>query len=179
MRSFLRLMLNTFSNFLSKGLLILALVISLSGVAQAKTCKENLKRVCETSDTCTWVKGYTTKKGTVIKPYCRNKGKKAGNKAATTKKATRKKATTGKASAKTSDKDSRPSKVEKKINKPAKRSSSADKTKEKAGNKRKIKAGKAKSPKKRSADKARKTADKKKLIKKVKSKKKKEKAKQK
>ncbi|HFD13072.1 MAG TPA: chromosome partitioning protein ParB [Crenotrichaceae bacterium] len=70
---------------------LIALTFSLSlltaTTATAKSaCKELSKNACGNSNSCSWTKGYTTKKGVKVSSYCRNKpGKKKAKKVKSSK----------------------------------------------------------------------------------------------
>ena len=53
----------------------LSLLLLSPGVSLAAECKGMKKSKCEKASQCTYVKGYTTKSGTKVSAYCRNKGK--------------------------------------------------------------------------------------------------------
>lgn len=53
--------------------LVLALGLSAAGTAGASDCKGMSQSQCEGDAACTWVEGYTTKKGVKVDSYCRNK----------------------------------------------------------------------------------------------------------
>ena len=116
-------------------LIILLGIFLLSGQASAKACKEMSKSACSSSDSCSWVNAYTTKKGVKVNSYCRNKAKKSSTKktANSSKKAdTSKKEKTDKKSTssdkKSSKKDKKSSsKKDKKDKKDKKSSSKKDK----------------------------------------------------
>jgi len=55
--------------------LALSLCLLSSGTTMAAECKGMKKSKCENASQCTYVKGYTTKSGTKVSAYCRNKGK--------------------------------------------------------------------------------------------------------
>jgi len=57
--------------------LLVSLIIGISGNAQAATCKGLSRASCETSTSCSWVKGYTTKSGSKVSAYCRSKSGKS------------------------------------------------------------------------------------------------------
>ncbi len=68
--------------------LLLAFLFATPALA-APACKGLSKSQCSRNDGCTWVDGYTTKKGTKVKSYCRTspgKGKKKGHAEKTAKK---------------------------------------------------------------------------------------------
>ena len=50
----------------------------------AAECKGMQKSKCEKANHCTYVKGYTTKSGTKVAPYCRNKSKQSTKSSAKT-----------------------------------------------------------------------------------------------
>ena len=52
----------------------LLLILTPHGQALAQSCKGLSQSRCGTSQDCTWVKGYVTKKGNTVKSYCRAKG---------------------------------------------------------------------------------------------------------
>jgi len=52
------------------------LIFSLPAKEAASECKGLIQTECEANSNCVWVKGYTTKKGTKVKSYCRSKPKK-------------------------------------------------------------------------------------------------------
>ena len=57
---------------------ILVVGLALAGSAAAETaCKGMSKSKCEGADACSWVNGYTTKKGVKVDSYCRNKSSKS------------------------------------------------------------------------------------------------------
>jgi hypothetical protein len=65
--------------------LLAALTVSaglmLGSVANAKSsCKELSKSSCGTTQSCSWTKGYKTKKGVKVNSYCRSKPGKKTNK---------------------------------------------------------------------------------------------------
>lgn len=52
----------------------------------AVTCKDLSKKQCESADTCSWIKSYTTKSGKTVAAYCRTKsGKKKASSSKPTK----------------------------------------------------------------------------------------------
>lgn len=70
--------------FLLKSLSLMAMAILIAGSANAASqCKGLEKPACETNDRCSWVRSYTTKKGTTVSAFCRSKpGQKESSKAA-------------------------------------------------------------------------------------------------
>ena len=58
----------------------LSLFLLSPGVSLAAECKGMQKSKCEKASQCTYVKGYTTKSGTKVSSYCRNKGKSSSQK---------------------------------------------------------------------------------------------------
>lgn len=85
------------------GLLLSSLLALSSGQAMAaKACKELSKNQCESSTSCSFVKGYTTKTGTKVSAHCRNKP--GAKKAKKDTKKTDSKASASKQKAKASDK---------------------------------------------------------------------------
>ena len=60
---------------------VLMVLLSLPSLAQAE-CKGMSKSSCEKSSQCSYVKGYTTKSGSKIAAYCRNKAKKGASSSA-------------------------------------------------------------------------------------------------
>lgn len=54
--------------------LLCVLTLSSASIAAAKSeCKGLDKQTCEDKGTCSWVKSYTTKKGTQVNAFCRKK----------------------------------------------------------------------------------------------------------
>lgn len=76
--------------------------------AATKQCKELSKTACSSSNSCSWVKGYTRKDGVKVSSFCRKKAKSTKKKAKDTvskkKKSTKKKATKKKSSTQSSTK---------------------------------------------------------------------------
>jgi len=70
------------------GIALLGLAVGLTGSALAadSACKGSSKSECVSKDACTWVDGYTTKKGVKVDAYCRVKSSKAKGGNTTTKK---------------------------------------------------------------------------------------------
>ena len=65
----------------------LSFVLIAAPAVYAKACKGLSKTACSNSNSCSWTKGYTTKKGVKVDSYCRNKpGKKASKKSASSQK---------------------------------------------------------------------------------------------
>ena len=84
------------------GVAVIAVTMVLLGLpslAQAE-CKGMSKSACERASQCSYVKGYTTKSGSKVAAYCRNKAKKGAS-------------STSSSAAKTSSKD-KASKADKK-----------------------------------------------------------------
>ena len=70
---------------MKEGLIRATILIALllPGLALAKSnCKSLEQKACLKATNCIWVKGYTTRKGIKVSPYCRGKG---GKKTAKTK----------------------------------------------------------------------------------------------
>ena len=67
-------------------LALLSTLLFASPAFSAPSCKGLSKSQCDRSDNCSWVNGYTTKKGTQVKPYCRSK---AGKSSSTGKKSSK------------------------------------------------------------------------------------------
>ena len=129
-----------YSLFIS-SIFILSMLFSHS-VFAAKSCKEMSKSSCEKSTSCSWVKGYTTKKGNKVDAYCRNKAKKSAKKSSSkkdTKKTSEKKA---------KDKQAKSTKENKSKNKPKK-----DTKKSKKASDKKSKSKDKKKDKKKKSDK--------------------------
>ena len=119
-----------FSIFLTLSILLF------SGNIFAKSCKEMSKSTCTTASSCTWVKGYTTKKGNKVSAYCRNKA---------SKKAVSKKMDKKTNKAKTKISDTKKKIKDKKSAKKGKVESKASKMKKKIKDKKSAKKGKAES----------------------------------
>ncbi len=64
----------------------ITLLLSTTLQAAPNDCKALSEKPCGKSDTCSWIKGYTTKSGTKVKAYCRNKPKKGNSSKATSSK---------------------------------------------------------------------------------------------
>jgi len=58
---------------------LLGMAVGLAGSALAadSPCKGFSKSECAAKDACSWVEGYTTKKGVKVDPYCRAKSSKS------------------------------------------------------------------------------------------------------
>ena len=83
--------------------LVMLLGLLFAGSTLAADCKGLSKSQCERNDACSWVQGYTTRKGYQVSAYCRAKpGKKnSSHRPSTTSKPTKKPAA-GESSARTS-----------------------------------------------------------------------------
>ncbi len=82
--------------------LTLSIGLMAGSVANAKSsCKDLSKSSCGTTQSCSWTKGYKTKKGAKVDSYCRSKPGKKKNKVV---KSPKKKITASKPKKKTSSK---------------------------------------------------------------------------
>ncbi len=80
----------------------LTLALLFAGTASAASvCKGMEKNVCAKNDSCSWVDGYKTKKGSKVKAHCRKKPGKAKKAKTKAKKTTDKAKDKGKKPAKT------------------------------------------------------------------------------
>lgn len=77
-----------FRKFGSIALVGLAVGVTGSTLAADSACKGFSKSECVSKDSCTWVEGYTTKKGVKVDAYCRVKSSKPKGGDSTTKKTT-------------------------------------------------------------------------------------------
>jgi len=75
---------------------VLMVVLGFPTLAQAE-CKGMSKSACEKSSQCSYVKGYSTKSGSKISAYCRNKAKKGTAASGSAGSKTKAKGETGKA----------------------------------------------------------------------------------
>lgn len=82
------LMNTKFRKFGNVALLGLAVGLAAPALAADGACKGVSKSECESKDACTWVEGYTTKKGVKVNAYCRVKSTKTQGGDNTTKKTT-------------------------------------------------------------------------------------------
>ena len=71
------MMNTTLRMFGSIALLGLAVGLSGSALAADSACKGISKSQCASKDSCSWVEGYTTKKGVKVSAYCRVKSSKS------------------------------------------------------------------------------------------------------
>ncbi len=58
-----------------KSILMLVALFALGTSQAAAECKGSSKSACSTSNSCTWVSGYTKQDGNKVRGYCRAKGK--------------------------------------------------------------------------------------------------------
>ena len=77
-----------FRKFGSIALVGLAIGLTGSALAADSACKGFSKSDCASKDACTWVEGYTTKKGVKVDAYCRVKSTKTQGGDNTSKKTT-------------------------------------------------------------------------------------------
>jgi len=110
------------------------------GTASAASCKGLSKSKCGANSSCSWVGGYTTKKGVKVSAFCRNKPgsgstkakkKSVAKKSATKKKESSKSTKKGDKATKVKSKPKKEKKKEKKKKKKAKKSKKSDKEKDK------------------------------------------------
>ena len=74
MHSMMNTKLRMFGNI---ALLGLAAALSGSALAADSACKGYSKSECGSRESCSWVEGYTTKKGVKVDSYCRAKSSKS------------------------------------------------------------------------------------------------------
>lgn len=111
---------------------ILSLSLALTGNVMAVECKGKSSSACNSSNSCSWVKGYTRSDGAKVSSFCRAKpGKSSGEKKSTKKKKatdTKKKKSTKKSDSK-EKKDSKKTKTKKKSETDKKAKKKTDKKK--------------------------------------------------
>ena len=99
------------------AILSITLALSYSNISYAaNTCKGNAAAICQTNDSCNWIKAHNRKDGAKVKAYCRTKPTKKSkvNAAPAKASATTAKTTTGEKTTKAKKSSSKKSTTSKK-----------------------------------------------------------------